>query len=325
MLFFTTDFRVIAAALILDFTFGDPQNLRHPVMAIGYFIDRFERKWSNISDTEAKGKAKGLLLWISTIAVTLLSVIGLMKIALTIHPLAYQAVNIALLWMGIAAKSLKKESMNVYHAVCSQNIDEARQRLSYIVGRDTRNLSFESVILATVETVAENTSDGVIAPLFYGLIGGAPLMWAYKAVNTLDSMVGYTSDKYRYFGYVSAKMDDLFNYIPARLTALFMVASSYLLGYSGKESYRTWRKDCRNHKSPNSGHPEAAAAGALGIQLGGSSIYSGRLVHKPYIGIRKREPQPEDIRRTNRMMQTAAVLFLGISGAIIRVYMKGGV
>lgn len=324
MLFFATDFRDIAAALILDFTFGDPQNLRHPVTYIGYFIDRFERKWSSSSDTEAKGKAMGLLLWISTIGLTLLSVLGLLKIALTIHPLAYQGVNIALLWMGIASKSLKRESMNVYHAVRSQDIDEARRRLSYIVGRDTRNLSFQSVILATVETVAENTSDGVIAPLFYGLIGGAPLMWVYKAVNTLDSMVGYTSDQYRNFGYVSAKMDDLFNYIPARLTALLMVASSFLLGYSGKESYRTWREDCRNHKSPNSGHPEAAAAGALGIQLGGGSIYSGKLIHKPFIGRRKREPEPEDIRRTNNMMQTAALLFIGISGAIFMAYMKGG-
>ena len=324
MLFFATDFRHIAAALILDFTFGDPRNLYHPVMAIGYFIDRSERMLNKVAFTQAVRKAMGLILWISTLALTLLSVLGLLKIALIIHPFVYQGVNVALLWMGIASKSLKRESMSVYHAVRSNDINEARWKLSYIVGRDTQNLSFESIIQATVETVAENTSDGVIAPLFYALIGGAPLMWVYKAVNTLDSMVGYTSEKYKDFGYVSAKMDDLFNYLPARLTALLMIASSFLLGYSGKESYRTWRKDCRNHKSPNSGHPESAAAGALGIRIGGDSLYSGQLIRKPFIGRRLRAPESEDILKTNTMMQTAALLFLGISGAIIMAYMKGG-
>lgn len=324
MLFFNPDFREIAAALILDFTFGDPRNFYHPVILIGNFITWFEQSFYKATQEEAAQKVMGLLLWIAVISVTLGTVTGVLSIALAIDPLVYQIVNVLFIWMGIASKSLKRESMRVYHALRNHDIEEARWKLSYIVGRDTRNISSESVIMATVETVAENTSDGVIAPLFYALIGGAPLMWVYKAVNTLDSMVGYTSKKYKDFGYVSAKMDDLFNYLPARLTALLMIASSFLLGYSGKESYKTWRKDCRNHKSPNSGHPEAAAAGALGIQLGGDSMYKGQLIHKPFIGRSTRVPEIEDIRKTNRIMQTAALLFLVISGAVIATYLKGG-
>lgn len=325
MLFFTPDVRVIAAALIMDFAFGDPRNMYHPVMAIGCYIERFERVFYKMTTEKADRKVMGLVLWISTIALTLLTVIGLLKFADKIHPLFYHAVNVFLIWMGIASKSLKRESMAVYEALESRDMDEARHRLSYIVGRDTKGLSSESIVQATVETVAENTSDGVIAPLFYAFIGGAPLMWVYKAVNTLDSMVGYTSIKYLDYGFVSAKMDDLFNYLPARLTALLMIASSYILGYSGKESYETWRKDSRKHKSPNSGHPEAAAAGALGIQLGGDSTYSGQLIRKPFIGKKIKTPELEDIRRTNIMMQTAAVIFVSISGLIVMAYMKGGV
>lgn len=325
MLFFKPDLRDILAALLLDFIIGDPQNFYHPVRAIGHFIGLFEQAFHKMTHTEAFSRVLGLILWISTISLTLAVVIGVLKTAQSIHPLVYRAVNIALIFMGLASKSLKRESMSVYHALRKNDLIMARERLSFIVGRDTQTLSTESVIQATVETVAENTSDGVIAPLFYALIGGAPFMWVYKAVNTLDSMVGYTSEKYKDFGFVSAKMDDLLNYLPARLTALLMIASSYLLGYSGKESYLTWKRDCRNHKSPNSGHPEAAAAGALGIQLGGDSFYSGQIMHKPFIGRRTRAPEFEDIKKTSLLMQTSSLLFLGISALVLMAYAKGGV
>ncbi len=315
----------VVAAFILDFTFGDPQNMYHPVRIIGSYISKFDGRFHNKMDSDKMQKVKGLTLWISTVVITLITVIALLKISHSIHPVLYRTVNVLLIWMAIASKSLKKESMYVFTALNNNDIYEARRKLSYIVGRDTKNLGSESIIQATVETISESTSDGVIAPLFYALIGGAPLMWVYKAVNTLDSMVGYTNERYKNLGFVSAKMDDLFNYLPARLTALLLIASSYILGYSFKNSFRTWRRDRRNHKSPNSGHPEAAAAGALGIQLGGDSIYSGQLVHKPFIGDKIKCAEFDDIKKMNRMMQTASILFMVISGIISIVYMKGGV
>ena len=229
-----------------------------------------------------------------------------------------------MVWMGIAAKSLKRASLKVMEDLEKKDIQGARINLSYIVGRDTQELSFSSIIKASVETVAENASDGVIAPLFYALVGGAPLLWAYKAVNTLDSMVGYRNERYKDFGHVSARMDDLFNLIPARLTAIFMIISSGCLGLSMKDSFRVWMKDHGHHKSPNSGHPEAAVAGALGIRLGGDASYFGEIFHKPTIGVEKRAPETADIKRVNKMMYSATILFLILSSLLIIMIREGG-
>ena len=255
----------ILLALMMDLLLGDPEWIYHPVRGIGLFISNAEKRIRERNPSPVRLRLWGLLLWIATVSGTFLAVYGLLLMAARIHPFFVILLQILLIWLGIAARSLERESGKVILPLQRGDLPEARKRLSCIVGRDTESLEQEGIIRAAVETVAENTSDGVIAPLFYAFLGGAPLLWAYKAVNTLDSMVGYKDEWYGDLGYVSAKMDDLLNYIPARLTALFLILSSLLPGYSFRGSFHIWRRDRRNHKSPNSAHPEAAAAGALGI------------------------------------------------------------
>jgi len=318
------DLTHIFLALIMDFLFGDPERLYHPVRGIGLFITEAEKLISAKKRSRKYLRICGFLLWVVTVSGSFLMVSGILWLAYRVHPVIFTMMNIVLIWQGIAAGSLKRESTKVMIPLIYEDIHKARKNLSYIVGRDTRVLNKVDIIKATVETVAENTSDGVIAPLFYALIGGAPLLWVYKAVNTLDSMVGYNNDKYRDLGYVSAKMDDLFNYIPARITAIFIMISSLLPGYSFRGSIHVWRRDKRNHKSPNSGHPEAAVAGALGIQLGGNAVYSGKVVLKPSIGTGKRVPEAEDIERTNKLMYSTSILFFLSCSLIIMLILRGG-
>ena len=311
-------------ALIIDFSIGDPKRLYHPVMAIGSLVQWFEKTFNKEDHSRLLKWLFGLLLWILTVTTTYLLCWILLKAAYGIHPAIYHVLNIAMVWMGIAAKSLKQASMKVMEDLEKMDILEARINLSYIVGRDTQELSYGAIIKASVETVAENASDGVIAPLFYALVGGAPLLWAYKAVNTLDSMVGYRNERYKDFGLVSARMDDLFNLIPARLTAVFMILSSGLMGLSMKDSFWVWMKDHGHHKSPNSGHPEAAVAGALGIRLGGDASYFGEVSHKATIGVETRAPETDDIKRVNKMMYSATILFLILSSLLIVMIREGG-
>lgn len=314
----------IFLAMLLDFSLGDPRHLYHPVMALGAFIQWFERTFYKAAGSQQRKRLLGLILWIVTVTGSYLLCWLLLKAVSEVHAVVYHVVNIGLIWMGVAAKSLKRESMKVKKALDRNDIEEARVFLSYIVGRDTKNLSHPAIIRASVETVAENTSDGVIAPLFYVLVGGAPLMWAYKAVNTLDSMVGYRNERYEDYGFASARLDDLFNYIPARLTAVLLMLSSGCVGLSVKGSYEVWRSDHGHHKSPNSGHPEAAVAGALGISLGGDASYFGKTVHKPVIGREIRPAAIEDIQRVNSMMYISTVLFLFISSCLMIIFRKGG-
>lgn len=217
-----------------------------------------------------------------------------------------------------ATKSLKVESDRVYIALKDKGLEAGRKAVSMIVGRDTQNLTEEGVTKAAVETVAENTSDGVIAPLFYMLIGGAVLGFAYKAINTMDSMVGYKNDRYQWFGTAAAKLDDVVNFIPARVSAVLMIVASYLIGMDGKNAARIFRRDRFNHKSPNSAQTEAVMAGALDVQLAGDAWYFGKLHKKPTIGDPVREMELLDIRRSHKLLYGTAMLGL-ILGIILRI------
>lgn len=218
----------------------------------------------------------------------------------------------------LATKSLKVESDRVYIALKDKGLEAGRKAVSMIVGRDTQNLTEEGVTKAAVETVAENTSDGVIAPLFYMLIGGAVLGFTYKAINTMDSMVGYKNDKYQWFGTAAAKLDDVVNFIPARVSAVLMIQVAYLIGMDGKNAARIFRRDRFNHKSPNSAQTEAVMAGALDVQLAGDAWYFGKLHKKPTIGDPVREMELLDIRRSHKLLYGTAMLGL-ILGIILRI------
>ncbi len=272
---------VVLAAVLLDLLFGDPRWLPHPVVAMGKLIVGLEKSLRRLVANERLG---GVLLLVLTVGITAGLAWSLVRGASLIHPAAGVVVSALLGWTCLAARSLHGESKLVADALLRGDLPEARRFLSYIVGRDTAELSEPEIWRGAVETVAENTSDGVIAPLLFLMVGGAPLALAYKAVNTLDSMVGYKNERYLRFGWTSARFDDLANLVPARLTGLFMVLAAPLAGLSGRNAWRIMLRDGRNHSSPNSGIPEAVAAGALGVQLGGTNIYFGKPVAKPTIG-----------------------------------------
>lgn len=237
--------------------------------------------------------------------------------AAALHPLLGLAVQMFWCGQALAAKGLVQESMNVYRELTKPDLPAARIAVSRIVGRDTEALTAEGVTKAAVETVAENASDGVIAPLFYMLLGGAPLALTYKAINTMDSMVGYKNTQYLYFGRAAAKLDDVANYLPSRIAALLWVAAAALTGNDARSAWRIWRRDRRNHASPNSAQTESACAGALNVQLAGPAYYFGEYYPKPTIGDAVRPIEPEDIRRADRMMYAESLLALAL-GLVIR-------
>jgi len=272
---------IVLAAVLLDLLLGDPRWLPHPVVFIGRLIKALEMLLRRRVSDELAG---GVLLLALTVGITALSAWLLLQAAFLIHPVVGAALSALLGWTCLAARSLHRESNRVAEALRVGDMDGARRSLSCIVGRDTAGLDEPAIWRAAVETVAENSSDGVIAPLFCLMLGGPVLAIAYKAVNTLDSMVGYKNETYLRFGWASARFDDLANWIPARLTGLLMVAAAPLAGLSLKGAWWIMVRDGRNHASPNSGIPEAAAAGALGVQLGGASSYFGKRVDKPIIG-----------------------------------------
>lgn len=272
---------LVFAALVLDWLLGDPRWLPHPVVAVGRLVTALERQLRRLVTNE---RAAGVILLVLTVGITGGTAWLLVLGAGLVHPVAGFAVEALLGWTCLAARSLHGESKLVADALAAGDLAEARFFLSRIVGRDTAELTEPEIWRGVVETVAENTSDGVIAPLFWFMIGGAPLALAYKAVNTLDSMVGYKNERYLHFGWASALFDDLANLLPARITGLLMVLVAPLAGLSGPGAWRIMRRDRRNHSSPNAGIPEAAAAGALGVRLGGMNVYFGRPVAKPTIG-----------------------------------------
>ncbi len=304
-----TDFYwALLAGCALDLLLGDPAWLYHPVCIIGKYISWCEKK------LRARGgdlRRSAVLLTASTVLITTAAA-GLLVFLSGLLGRVPRLIVMALLdWMGLSAKCLAQEAVGVEKAL-GRGIEAGRRQVARIVGRDTAALSEREVVCATIETVAENTTDGIISPMVYGLLGGPVFMWAFKASSTLDSMVGYLDEKYRDIGWSSAKLDDVWNYLPARLTGCLLSLGAALCGLDGKSAFRIMRRDHRNHKSPNCAWSEAAAAGALHVQLGGTHLYFGKPVAKPTIGDDLRAPKREDIRATVRMMYAASGLMLAL-------------
>lgn len=302
---------------LLDFVFGDPVWLYHPVRVIGNFISFGERKLRGIFGKTEKGElAAGTVLWFLTAGFSFVIPFLVLWGAERIHPALRFLIESFWCYQILAARCLVKESGKVYDRLKEKDLTGARKAVSMIVGRDTENLTEEGVTKAAVETVAENTSDGVTAPLLFLLLGGAPFGFLYKAVNTMDSMLGYKNEKYLYFGRFPAKMDDVFNFIHSRVTALFMIVAAFLTGMDGKNAWKIWRRDRRKHASPNSAQTESVCAGALRVRLAGDAVYFGKLHKKEYLGDPLRPIEPEDIRRAGRLMYVTAFLVLLVFGAV---------
>ena len=307
----------VLGGFVLDTLFGDPPWLPHPVVLMGKAISALEKRLRARLPQTPQGELLGgavvaFTLPVGTFLLTSLVCLGAAKLS------PWLGLAVQMFWCGqaLAAKGLAQESTHVYRALIKPDLPAARKAVSRIVGRDTQNLTLEGVTKAAVETVAENASDGVIAPLLYMLLGGAPLALTYKAVNTMDSMLGYKNEKYLYFGRAAAKLDDAANYLPSRLAGLLWCAAAALTGNSPKGAWRIWRRDRRSHASPNSAQTESACAGALGVQLAGPAYYFGEYYAKPTIGDPLRPIEPEDIRRANRMMYAESVLALAIGLAV---------
>ena len=291
----------------LDLIIGDPYSFPHPVRYIGKLISIVEKQIRKITSSDKGLKIAGFFLWF-IVVVTTFAITTLILQLFKFNKVIYFIVNTILIYTTLATKCLKDESVKIYKVLKTGDLEKSRIQLSYIVGRDTTNLNEKEIVRATVETVAENTVDGIIAPLFYGFIGGAPLAMAYKAVNTLDSTVGYKNDKYYYLGFASAKIDDIANYIPARLGVILLPLGSLFTGFNFKDALKIGIRDRKNHKSPNCAFSEGAVAGALGIQLGGTNVYFGKEVYKPTIGDKTREIEIEDIVRTNKIMYSSSII-----------------
>lgn len=299
----------VLGGFVLDAIFGDPAWLPHPVVLMGKAITALEKRLRAQFPQTPQGELCGGAVLAAVLPVGTFLITALVcRLAAALHPLAGLAVQMFWCAQALAAKGLAQESRNVYKELQKQDLPAARKAVARIVGRDTQNLTAEGVTKAAVETVAENASDGVIAPLLYMLLGGAPLALTYKAINTMDSMLGYKNQKYLYFGRAAARLDDVANYLPSRLAGLLWVAAATLTGSSARGAWKIWRRDRRNHASPNSAQTESACAGSLGIQLAGPASYFGKRLEKPYIGDATREIEPEDILRTNRIMITASAM-----------------
>ena len=310
----------IFIVLLLDWLIGDPYSWPHPVKLIGNFI------YACLKLENLKTKFPflfGVLLWISTVSLTVSITYGILWGASQLHPILYWGIWIYLAYTCLATRSLAFEALKVYKAIQSGSIEKARCQVSMIVGRETDQLSIPEICNATIETVAENASDGVIGPLFCLFLGGPVLAMGYKAINTLDSMVGYKTAKYRKIGFVSAKMDDLVNLIPARFTWFFMLASARILQLDFRNAIKIGWRDRYQHASPNSAFPESVVAGALGIQLGGAHVYHGELISKPTIGDSMRNVEAEDILTSISMLYmttTVSTFVLSIIYFVFVIY-----
>ena len=307
---------LMLGGFILDGIFGDPAWLVHPVVIMGKAItalEKFLRK--RLPNTPEGERLGGRILAMALPVGTLLITGGVCWLFYRISPILGFAIELFWCAQALAAKGLAQESTNVYRELVKGDLPASRRAVSRIVGRDTAELTSEGVTKAAVETVAENASDGVIAPLFYMMLGGAPLALVYKAINTMDSMVGYKNEKYLNFGRAAAKLDDAANYLPSRIAALLWIASAALTGNDAKSAWRIWRRDRRKHASPNSAQTESACAGALNVQLAGPATYFGKYYDKPTIGDAVRAIEPGDILHANKMMSTASLL--GLAAAVL--------
>lgn len=299
----------LVIGFVLDLLLGDPTWIYHPVCIIGKYISFAEKK---LRACGGNMRRSAVILTATTVILTM-AVAALILWAASLLGRVPLLIVMALLdWMGIAVTCMAKEARDVEKALES-GVEAGRKQVARIVGRDTQALSEEEIIKATVETVAENTTDGVISPLFYAAIGGPILLWGFKAANTLDSMVGYLDAHYRDIGWSSAKLDDFFNYIPARMTALLLCVSAALCGMDGKNALRIVLRDHRNHKSPNCAWSEAAAAGALHVQLGGTHDYFGKPIEKPTIGDDDRMICREDIGKANKLLYGTSILMMALT------------
>jgi len=308
----------IIIAVVLDYILGDPRWLPHPVKMIGRFALFMETPLRKIFRNSYMAGVSAVLI---VLGATGISVYAVIRGAAWVHPVAADILSIILLYTTLAARDLTNHSMDVYHRLQAGDLPEARKRVSLLVGRDTDHLDERDVVRATLESVAENTVDGVMSPLFFAVLGGPLGAILYKAVNTLDSTFGYKNDRYREFGWASARLDDLANFIPARLTSFLLPVAAAVLRLRPMDSLRILIRDGQKHPSPNSGLAEAAVAGALGVQLGGLNYYFGRPSPRPTMGDPLREITKDDIPRTNRMMYVtlilSIILFLGVRMILI--------
>ena len=306
----------IAAGFLLDALLGDPRRIPHPVVAMGRAISWLEpRLRSAFPDSPAGKRGAGAVLALVLCAGSFGIAWAVIALAGAIHPLLGFAVEAWLCYQALAACELRRQSMRVVRELACGGLPAARKAVGMIVGRDTAVLDEPGVLKAAVETVAENTADGVIAPLVYLMVGGAPLGMMYTAVNTMDSMVGYKNDRYLDFGRAAARTDDVLGFVPSRFAALCMVAAAPLAGLSARGAWRIWRRDRFKHASPNSAQTESAMAGALGVQLAGDAVYFGKLVEKPTMGDALRPVERDDVRRANKLMVLASVIALAILAA----------
>lgn len=305
----------VLIAVLLDLIIGDPIWFPHPVIFMGKLIAFLENKGRALFKGKTAIKIFGGIIVVIMILVSFFLPFAVLFIFRK-NIVIFNIINTVLMCTALSAKCLSKESKKVYYSLEKNDIQDARVKLSYIVGRDTQNLNKDEITRAVVETVAENTSDGVIAPLFYGIIFGAPLAMMYKAVNTMDSMLGYMNEKYRYIGFFPAKVDDIFNLIPARITGILMCIASPLLGGKVLETAKIMIRDRKNHKSPNCAYPEAAAAGAMGIKLGGTNAYFGEIVYKPTLGNEKVKLNFSHINDCIKLMYISEIIMV-IAAAIL--------
>lgn len=314
------------AGFVLDLLIGDPHFIPHPVRLIGSLISFLDKRLNseagyNSSENEANltKYKRGVLLAFTVIFATFAVSVIILVAAYSINLYAGVIAEAVMTWQILATKCLRVESMRVYDALSIDGVDAGRRAVSMIVGRDTSVLDEAGVTRAAVETIAENTSDGVIAPMLYTAIGGPVLGFVYKAVNTMDSMLGYKNDKYMYFGRFAARLDDVVNFIPARISAYLMITAAFIGGrqFDGRNAYRIFKRDRFNHASPNSAQTESVCAGALRVQLAGDAVYFGKLVKKKYIGDGLREIEYEDIKRANRLMYITAFLCELLSVAVM--------
>ena len=315
----------LGAGYLLDLLLGDPRWLYHPVRLIGKVIQLLEKLLRQVFPKSRRGEEGGGMVLTGIVILFCIGFSwGILFLASKIHWTLAIAIEIFFCYQLLATKSLKTESMKVYQALKEDSLEEGRKAVSMIVGRDTEHLNEKGVAKAAIETVAENFSDGVVAPMFYMALGGPVLMFLYKGINTMDSMIGYKNETYLYFGRWAAKLDDLANFLPARLAAFFMLTAGCLAGYPVKRGWQIFRRDRFCHASPNSAQTEAVMAGLLGIQLAGDAWYFGKRYRKPYIGDPVRETEIEDIGRANRLMYLgsgiAAVLFCCLRGSAELLY-----
>ena len=298
-------------AFLIDAIIGDPNTKWHPVVLIGRLIAALERLFYRASDSDGKKFVMGAILVLLVLFISYTAAAALLRLSYRI-PSEWGSVlcGAIILSFTISPKSLAKAGCGIYTLLLAGDMEEAREKVGWIVGRDTKGLDAAEISRATVETIAENTSDGIIAPLFFFLIGGVPLAVLYRAANTMDSMIGYKNERYLYFGRAAARLDDVLNLIPARMTGMLFVVSAWILGFDFRHAFRMMKRDAAKHPSPNGGYAEASVAGALHIRLGGVNSYFGKKTFRAYMGDVIEKTEPKHIMEAVRMMYTATVLFL---------------